>query len=255
MDDSEVKLVNALARGFSIINAYDSLTKELSSKELTEITGLPKQTLFRMLDTLCELYVLRHNKATAKYRLHTRLLGLGSNVLYRMPVKQIARPYMQSLANYTHGQVQLTVAAGGYMNSVEVCHGQDSMLFRPEIGMPVSITKTAAGRAYFNSVDASVQAEIVDVMLRKGRDLGQFEALMQSAQQHLAAQGYTKSMGELHKEIVSIAVPMKHMVDEDCYVFSLSIPVYSELLDQLDSNLAPRLITLVKTVENAMGSY
>lgn len=255
MDDSEVKLVNALARGFSIINAYDSLSKELSSKELSEITGLPKQTLFRMLDTLCELHVLRYNKEKSKYRLHTRLLGFASNVLYRMPVKQIARPYMQSLANHIHGQVQLTVASGSFMNCVEVCHGEQSMLFRPEVGVPVSITKTAAGRAYFNSVDEAMRSEIVETMRRKGRDIAHFESLMQQSQQHLEQFGFTKSIGELHKEIISIAVPMRHAVDEDYYVFSLSIPVYSEHLSQLETNLAPRLITLVKTVENAIGNY
>ena len=51
--DADGKLVSALVRGISILQCFNNKRQELSGKELMDLTGLPKPTLFRLTETLC----------------------------------------------------------------------------------------------------------------------------------------------------------------------------------------------------------
>ena len=71
--DVDGKLVSALVRGISILQCFSNKRQELSGKELMDLTGLPKPTLFRLMDTLCELGLLRYSDRLSKY-----VLGIGT---------------------------------------------------------------------------------------------------------------------------------------------------------------------------------
>src|SRR5690606_23634899 len=103
--ESEARLVSALARGISILRAFTPSRHELSAKELMQITGLPKPTLLRLLDTLCELELLRYSERLSRYVPGLGLLHLAAPVLARMTIRQLARPLMQELADHMRGQV------------------------------------------------------------------------------------------------------------------------------------------------------
>ena len=96
--DPDGKLVSALVRGISILRCFGHKRTELSARELMELTGLPKPTLFRLTDTLCELGLQRYSERLSKYVPGLGLLQLSSPVLTRMALRQYARPLMQALA-------------------------------------------------------------------------------------------------------------------------------------------------------------
>ena len=97
--DADGKLVSALVRGVSILGCFTNKRQELSGKELMELTGLPKPTLFRLTETLCELGLLRYSERLSKFVPGIGLLNLASPVLARMRMRQFARPQMMELAN------------------------------------------------------------------------------------------------------------------------------------------------------------
>src|SRR5260370_25009922 len=106
------KLVAALVRGISVLQCFSNKHQELSARELMDMTGLPKPTLFRLIDTLCELNLMRYSERLSKYVPGVGLLNLSSPVLARMHMRQFARPHMQELANHLEGQIQLAVPHG-----------------------------------------------------------------------------------------------------------------------------------------------
>ena len=146
--DADGKLVSALVRGISILRCFGHKRTELSARELMELTGLPKPTLFRLTDTLCELGLLRYSERLSKYVPGLGLLQLSSPVLTRMALRQFARPLMQSLADLTEGQVQLGVGHKRELCLVELANGMGNSVYRPEIGVRMSLSRTATGRAY-----------------------------------------------------------------------------------------------------------
>jgi DNA-binding IclR family transcriptional regulator len=146
--DRDRKLVSALVRGISILRCFDHKRTGLSARELMELTGLPKPTLFRLIDTLCELGLLRYSERLSKYVPAMGLLQLSSPVLTRMVLRQLARPLMQALADVIEGQVQLGVGYKRELCLVELANGMGNNVYRPEIGVRMSRSRTATGLAY-----------------------------------------------------------------------------------------------------------
>ena len=68
--------------------------------EIAERTGLPKPTVSRLTYTLTKLGYLAHVERLGKYQLAPAALALGYSALANMRIRQIARPYMQELADY-----------------------------------------------------------------------------------------------------------------------------------------------------------
>ena len=253
--DNEGKLVSALVRGVSILQCFSPTVQELSGRELTEMTGLPKPTLFRLLDTLCELGLLRYSERVSKYVPGLALLNLAAPVLARMTIRQLARPLMEDLANQISGQVQLNVGSGLSLSSVELVQGLNSKVFRPEVGMRVSMSRTASGRAYLCMLPAQEREKFLATL--QAQEPARAEWLLgrlADAQRDLELNGFCRSHGDLHREITSIAVPMQKPRDDEWWIFAASVPVFSQQNKELESDVGPRLIALVRSVEAALGS-
>ncbi|NYT63562.1 IclR family transcriptional regulator [Alcaligenaceae bacterium] len=253
--DNKATLVSALARGISIIRCFSPTAQELSGRELMELTGLPKPTLFRLLDTLCELGLLRYSERISKYLPGIALLNMSAPVLARMTIRQLARPLMEDLANHINGQLQLSVGSGFSLVYAELAHGRQSQVFRPEIGMHLSLSRTASGRAYMCTWPENEREKFLEKLQDQDAEQARWlESRLANAAQDLKEHGFCRSHGDLHREIVTIAVPMKKPLDGETWVFAVSVPIFSEQSKRFESDLGPRLITVVRGVEAALGN-
>lgn len=253
--ESDPKLVSALARGISILRCFTATRYELTAKDLIELTDLPKPTLFRLLDTLCSLGLLTYSERISRYIPGPALLDLAAPALARMSIRQFARPLMDDLASYVdEGQLQLVVGSQGTLRYAEVIQGKSSKIFRPEIGMNLSLSRTASGRAYL----CKMPQEQKDQYLSK---LGQsnpthkawLDGRLLEAMNDLSELGFCQGRGDLHREIEVIAIPMKSSVDDEYWIFSVALPVFSSQCKTLNTDIAPRLLTLVRNVEAFVG--
>ncbi|MFT3717613.1 IclR family transcriptional regulator [Pseudorhodoferax sp.] len=253
--DTDGKLVSALVRGISILQCFSNKCQERSSKELMELTGLPKPTLFRLVDTLCELGLLRYSERLSKYVPGIGLLNLSSPVLTRLALRQFARPQMQALADLTEGQVQLAVGYRHQLCLVELANGMGNSAFRPEEGVQISLPRTATGRAYLLKLPPrELDAYLRDLRAQAPERADRLVERLADARRDLDQRGFCRSHQDLHRDINSIAVPMAQPIDGEHWVFSLTLPVFSPLNDKWDAELGPRLQTLVRSVEGVVGS-
>ena len=220
-----------------------------------DLTGLPKPTLFRLTDTLCELGLLRYSERLSKYVPGLGLLQLSSPVLTRMALRQFARPHMQALADLTEGQVQLAVGFRRELCLVEQANSLGNPIFRPEVGVRSSLSRTASGRAYLLGLPQSErEAYLRDLHQSDPERAAWLAQRLVDARQDLAEHGFCRSHGDLHRELESIAVPMSQPIDGELWVFALTVPIYSPLCAKLETEVGPRLLTLVRSVEGVLGS-
>ncbi|MFG5776249.1 IclR family transcriptional regulator [Comamonas sp. J-3] len=252
--DADGKLVSALVRGISILQCFNNKRQELSGKELMDLTGLPKPTLFRLTETLCELGLLRYSERLSKYVPGIGLLNLASPVLARMTVRQFARSQMEELANYMGGQIQLNVGSSRKLVLVELAKGIEDKLFAPEIGVGISLSRTATGRAYLLALpEAQREAYLLELEARDAERATWLRERLEDARRDLAEHGFCRSHGDLHREIQSIAVPLSKPQDGEYWVFAASVPSYNPKSQQMETDIGPRLITLVRSVEAVLG--
>jgi len=252
--EADAKLVSALVRGISILRCFDHKCTELSARDLMERTGLPKPTLFRLTETLCELGLLRYSERLSKYVPGLGLLQLSSPVLTRMALRQFARPQMQVLADLIEGQVQLAVGHRRDLCLVELANGMGNSVYRPEIGVRMSLSRTATGRAYLLAMAEDERAAYLrELQTRDPQRADWLAQRLTTAREDIARHGFCRSHGDLHGEIESIAIPMSQPQDGELWIFAVSVPVFSPHYSKLETDLGPRLRTLVRSVESVLG--
>ena len=114
--------------------------RALGNQEIAQRCKLPKSTVSRLTSTLTKLGYLRHNMRLGKYQLGSAVLSIGYPLLASMSIRQIARPFMKELADYTNGAVNMGIRDRLSMVFVEACRsGQITTL--PDIGTSVPIAR------------------------------------------------------------------------------------------------------------------
>ena len=104
--------MTALARGLDVLSAFRSRDRTLGNQELARRCGLPKSTISRLTYTLTKQGYLEHaqdGNGNPGYRLGSAVLALGSAMLARMDMRQLARPLMQELADSSQAMVSLGI--------------------------------------------------------------------------------------------------------------------------------------------------
>lgn len=254
-EGGESQLVSALARGIKILQCFSNAENELSGKELVDRTGLPKPTLFRLINTLCELGLMRYSERLSKYVLGSGVLSMAAPVLARMTIRHIARPLMQELADHSRGQTSLAVGYRCNMAFAEVVQGAKSTLYRPEVGTRMSLSRTASGRAYLMMLPSEERAAYLrDVRKADTAKADLLDARMAEAEREFRELGICTSHGDLQREVEVVAVPVSAPIDDEIWVFACSVPVFNLVGNQLIDDISPRLKSLVRSVEAALGN-
>ena len=104
--------VNSLARGLDILAVFPQKNRALSLAEISQMLGLNKSTVFRLLATLQTLGYVHKDEYTKRYRPTPRVLDLGCAALDGMALRRIALPHMQALSQKHNESVSLAVLVG-----------------------------------------------------------------------------------------------------------------------------------------------
>jgi IclR family pca regulon transcriptional regulator len=103
---------NTLSRGLQVLAAFTPQKPNLSISEITEMTGLPQSTTFRLVYTLENLGYLIRDPETRKYRHSSRMLAIGIAALESLDIRKVALPCMQALSQSVNETVKLGILDG-----------------------------------------------------------------------------------------------------------------------------------------------
>jgi len=104
--------VTALARGLEVLACFTSGEVQLGNQQLAERCKLPKSTVSRLTMTLTRLGYLIQVPDTGRYRLGMATLALGTAMMSRLDVRQVARPLMQELAAFAKRPGKMEILYG-----------------------------------------------------------------------------------------------------------------------------------------------
>jgi len=154
--------VTALARGLSVLSCFGSGDRMLGNQEIARRCRLPKSTVSRMTYTLTRLGYLVYVEDAGKYRLGTSTLALGSAMLARLDVRDVARPLMQQLADFSRGMVSLGSRDRLSMIYVGNARSSSALTLSLDVGSRIPIATTAMGRAYLAAAPEREREDIMD---------------------------------------------------------------------------------------------
>ncbi|MDX5311679.1 MAG: helix-turn-helix domain-containing protein, partial [Rhodococcus sp. (in: high G+C Gram-positive bacteria)] len=103
--------VQSLARGLSVIKAFDAEHPRRTLSEVAKATDLTRATARRFLLTLVELGYVRTDGS--QFWLTPRVLELGYSYLSSLTLPDVARPHLEALAQKVHESTSVSVLDGG----------------------------------------------------------------------------------------------------------------------------------------------
>jgi DNA-binding IclR family transcriptional regulator len=253
--EGDRQFATTLARGLEVLRCFTPLEPLLGNKEISLRTGLPKPTVSRLTYTLTKLGYLRHNMRLGKYQLGSAVLSIGYPLLASMSIRQIARPYMKELADYCNGSVNMGIRDRLSMVYVESCRsGATTSL--PDIGTTVPIAQAAIGRAYLAACMPPEREALLNQMkVKEPEMLRRFRAQIDKALEDVRRRGFCSSQGELRREVHAVGVPMRRLVDGEIVAFNCGVPVFMLKKAQLEEDIGPRLVAMVRNIEAAIGIH
>lgn len=249
-------LVATLARGLQVLECLKHRNSQfMGNKEIAEITGLSKPAVSRITYTLSKFGYIKYVASLSKYTLGTSVLTAAYPVLANMKIRQIARPLMQELANEVGGVVSLGVRHGAQMLFVESCASATSVTpVIAGIGARIPLLVTAMGRAYLCGLSLSERQDLLSHLSGVEHfSAEEVKANLSEALKQFDKWGFCFAKKGLVKETRSVGVPLLAKINDESFAFNCGIPAFRLSPNQLENDIGPRLLNLVRSVERTMG--
>ena len=240
--------VTALARGLDVLSAFRSRDRMLGNQELARRCGLPKSTISRLTYTLTKQGYLEHvndGSGNSGYRLGSSVLALGSAMLARMDMRQVARPLMQELADQSNAMVSMGLRDRLTMIYVENCRSGSALTLSLDVGSRVPLATTAMGRACLANCG---EMERRDLMARiQAREPQAWPKLQEGIERALAEYrelGCCPPFGDWQKEVNAIAIAFRPPGGRSLMGLNCGGPGFNLTPEFLLREIRPELVAL-----------
>ncbi|MGH8765125.1 MAG: IclR family transcriptional regulator [Burkholderiales bacterium] len=253
--EGDRQFATTLARGLEVLRCFTPMEPMLGNKEISVRTGLPKPTVSRLTYTLTKLGYLRHNMRLGKYQLGSAVLSIGYPLLASMSIRQIAQPFMKELADYSNGSVNMGIRDRLNMVYVEACRsGNLSTL--PDIGTAIPIAQSVIGRAFLYACTPQEREAVLNQMkVKEPENLRKYQASISKSLEEIRTRGFCNATGEFRREVNAVGVPMRRTVDGEIITFNCGVPSFALKKGQIEDDIGPRLVAMVRNIEAAVGIH
>lgn len=249
--------VTALARGISILEAFDELHPELGITQLSERAGLAKTTTFRLVQTLTSLRYLVSTPG-GKYRLGPRILSLGYAVLQTMDLKCTAEPYLKALSDACGETVNMAVLDGDELVYIERFKTQQIVNINLHVGSRLPLYNTAMGRALLSGQTKEWTRAYIDRHMKYPETspfLGPHGEHLLTALRIVNEKGYAVNDQELAKGLRSIAAPVRDSKGNAVAAINIAVPSARVTLHMLKTRYGPLVLKTAHSISEALGFH
>jgi IclR family pca regulon transcriptional regulator len=248
--DPSGQYVQSLARGLSVIRAFDADHTEMTLSEIARLTDLSRATSRRFLLTLVALgYVKTDGRLFA---LTARVLELGFSYLSALSLPEIAQPHLEQLAAITHESTSASVLDGDDIVYVARVPTRRIMSVRIDIGTRFPASVTSMGRVLLAHLDADEldgflsTVDLADLTTHTIRSKDALAAELAKVRE----QGWALVDQELEEGLRSIAVAIRHRSGAVIAAINVSTTVSAHTLESMHEQLLPVLLNTADKISH-----
>lgn len=155
----------SLLNGLAVLEAFSATSRPLLGvTEISEIVGLHKSTVSRMLTGLTEAGYVQRDEETGRYRLGLGMIQLAGPLLANLDVRRAAQPYLEEAAATTGETAALAVWNGTNAIVVEQVASAHQVKHSADIGTRYGKFASSSVRVFL----AELTVEEVDRLLATG---------------------------------------------------------------------------------------
>jgi DNA-binding IclR family transcriptional regulator len=246
--------VVALSRGLEVLRAFRPNDGLLGNQEIAARTHLPRPTVSRLTYTLTKLGYLTPVPRFEKYQLAPAAMALGYAALANLGVRHLSEPFREEVMRATGG----AVAVGGRDRTSMIYFGQSrsslTVGVQLDVGSRIPIATTAMGRAYIWALPDEERAVLLrELREHYGNRWPRMRDGIERAGETVAKLGFTISAGEWQDDVHAVGVALKLNDGTGPYAFNCGAPAFRFTEDRLRNDIGPRLVTMVRNIEAALG--
>lgn len=198
--------INSLIKSFGVLEILSEY-EEMSILELSKASGLGKSSIHRILGTFKHMGYVSQNSINGKYYSTIKLFELGNKVANRMPLRKVARPFLEELFEVCHETVNIGVLDKQEVVFLDKIITKEPLKIELDIGRRVPAFCSAMGKAILAFNDT---VSISEMKFRKITDttVDNCDELEKQLKQ-IRIQGYSIDNEEYIKGLTCIAVPLR----------------------------------------------
>jgi DNA-binding IclR family transcriptional regulator len=201
----------AVDRALDVIELMVASEKELSLSGIMEELNIPRQSLIRILNTLCDRGMLDRAEQRGFYRLGMKLLYFGNRLQDDIKLRSVAWPFMQELADKSHKNIELSTLDRDQLVLIEQIEGTEGIRLYTHIGSAYPyFHAVAVGKIYLAHMDAEKRRNVMDkiglpsVTEHTITDINSLEAELLRVKKN----GYAFEDQELRKGVRRVVAPI-----------------------------------------------
>lgn len=238
-----------LGKGFQILESFTPERQILGNKDLWRLTNLNRSTISRVTKTLCDLGYLIPANGSGKYELGLAVLSLAYPRLLNLPIRRIAHPLMQELANAVHGVVNLGMRDRLALVWIDSCR-KFEMQVRPEIGARRGFETTVSQVFLAGLREQERSSLLAQIKAQSSLDAVAIRARVRNLAREIQLNGFRYvDVPELNAIASPIQIsPDGDMAVVDCVVEKSAMSKENMLLD-----VAPRFKRMIDSIQHALG--
>lgn len=243
----------SVRKATEVLSVLAESGRDMSAREISTLTDVPKSTAQRLLQTLEDSGLVRQDIASRRYGLGPKTLTLGMAYLDRIDVREQALPHMMRLRDELDETIALCVRAGTSRIYVEQVESRSGLKVKAELGRPYPLWAGASGRILLAVLS---REEIIRFTADVGEaafthvDPPNLSGLIAQLEQ-VRTHGYAWAFEETMRDVHTVAAPIRVAASEVA-VLSVSGPS-TRFNEGLMHAATPPLVDAAAAISRAMG--
>lgn len=253
MENEANNQVRAVARALHIIQSFSFERKELSLRDISKLTALPKATVYRLLQTLEDHNVVVFDQKTEQYHLGYEAIRIGVIAQSSNSLESVAHETMRKIMLQTKQTANLYVKDGNERVCVAQITGSQYIWCYSYLGARLPLYLGAGKILLAFSDDEFIRDYLENQALTRVTEntIVEPNALRQELA-HIRQKGYSISIGERNDVSASVAAPLFDYTGKCIACLTISGPAASFDDDAISSYLEV-LIPAAKFVSEKLG--
>lgn len=237
--------VQSLARGLSVIRAFDARHARMTLTEIATQTDLTRATARRFLHTLVEIGYARSDGRA--FELTSRVLELGFSYLSALTLPEVAQPHLQESSRDTGESSSMSVLDGDDIVYVARAAVHRIMSVSISVGTRFAAYTTSMGRVLL----AASHVPLPEVLERPTPLSLATPGELRAELNRVRDQGYSLVDQELEVGLRSLAVPIQDSVGATVAAINVSVAAGPHSRDEILDDLLPRLRVAATRIDEA----
>jgi IclR family pca regulon transcriptional regulator len=209
-EDAARSYVTALARGLSVLKAFDDQNARLTLSDVARIVDLPRASARRALLTLETLGYIESNGRS--FSLSPQVLTLARAYLASSPVPRVAQGFLENVSETLGESCSLSILHGDEVIYIARSTRKRIGSLHRDVGAHLPAHCTSMGRVLLAALpDAELDRFVASTRLQSFTpytvtDAGELRAILEKARRN----GYSLVDQELEIDLRSVAVPVQN---------------------------------------------